>query len=141
MSVYFYEPFHNFDRFFDASSLRSANGSTAVSPLKPKMDLHEDTAKNTVTATFELPGLKKEDLDINVHDGRLTVSGQSKISSEHKEEGYALRERSYGRFSRALRLPRGVKEENIKASLEDGLLIITFPKSTPETEPTKITIA
>lgn len=78
-----------------------------------RMDLHEDAAKNTVTATFELPGLKKEDVEIDVHDGRLTVSGESKISSEHEENGYAVRERKFGKFSRTLRLPQGVKVRGI----------------------------
>ncbi len=73
------------------------------------MDLHEDAAKNIVTAMFELPGLKKEDVEINVHDSRLTVSGESKISSEHEDNGYAVRERKFGKFSRTLRLPQGVK--------------------------------
>ncbi len=73
------------------------------------MDLHEDAAKNIVTTTFELPGLKKEDIEINVHDSRLTVSGESKISSEHEENGYAVRERKFGKFSKALRLCQGVK--------------------------------
>ncbi len=73
------------------------------------MDLHEDATKNSVTATFELPGLKKEDVQIDVHDGRLTISGEVKTSSEHEEEGYAVRERKYGKFSRMLRLPQGVK--------------------------------
>jgi hypothetical protein len=73
------------------------------------MDLHEDKEKNLVTATFELPSLKKEDVNIEVHDGRLTVSAESKISEEHEERGYAVRERRYGKFSRTLQLPQGVK--------------------------------
>ena len=73
------------------------------------MDLHEDSEKNIVTASFELPGLKKEDVNIDVHDGRLAVSGETKISSNHEENGYAVRERRFGKFSRTLQLPRGVK--------------------------------
>ena len=72
------------------------------------MDLHENTEANTVTATFELPGLVKENVDISVHDGQLTISGESKISSEHGESGYAVRERKFGKFSRTIKLPRGV---------------------------------
>lgn len=72
------------------------------------MDLHENT-DNTVTATFELPGLKKEDVSIDVHNGRLTVSGESKRSTEHDENGYAIRERRFGKFTRTLRLPQGIK--------------------------------
>jgi HSP20 family protein len=104
------------------------------------MDLHENKDANTVTATFELPGIKKEDVNIEVHNGRLTVSAESKQSSEHEEDGYALRERRYGKLSRTLQLPRGVKEEEVKASLEHGVLTITFPKSVPEEAAKKITI-
>ena len=71
--------------------------------------MHEDTQNNTVLATFELPGLKKEDVNIDVHNNMLTVSGESKISSDRDENGYAVRERRYGKFSRSIPLPQGVK--------------------------------
>ena len=73
------------------------------------MDLHEDREKNLVTATFELPGLSKENVQLDVKDNVLTVSGESTISSEHNERGYAVRERRFGKFSRSLPLPEGVK--------------------------------
>lgn len=73
------------------------------------MDLHEDPHSNIVTATFELPGLKKEDVNIDVHHGHLTVSGETVTESEKKEEGYAIRERRVGKFTRSLKLPEGVK--------------------------------
>lgn len=73
------------------------------------MDLHEDSEKNLVTAVFELPGVKKEDVSLDVHNGRLTVAAESKISEEHQESGYAIRERRYGKYSRTLQLPQGVK--------------------------------
>jgi HSP20 family protein len=73
------------------------------------MDLHEDSDENTVTATFELPGVKKEDVNLDVHNGRLTISGETKMSEEHEEGGYAVRERRFGKFSRTLQLPQGVK--------------------------------
>lgn len=72
------------------------------------MDLHENSQTNTVTATFELPGLKKEDVDIDVHNGRLTVSGENLLSTEHEQSGYAVRERRLGKFARTLQLPKGV---------------------------------
>ena len=105
------------------------------------MDIHEDEKSNVVTATFELPGLKKEDVNIDVHNNVLTVSGESKLSSERDENGYAVRERRYGKFSRSVPLPQGIKPEEIKASMEDGVLTVTFPKTTPEQAPRKITIA
>ncbi|TEB38098.1 small heat shock protein [Coprinellus micaceus] len=155
-SVFFYEPFYDLDRFLDEAfgstrrpvagndtqlQRRDAAGDGAVRAFKPRMDLHEDTEKNLVTATFELPGLKKEDISIDLNNGRLTVSAESKISTDHEEGGYAVRERRFGKFSRMLQLPQGVKEEEIKASIDNGVLTVTFPKSTPDLAPKKITVA
>lgn len=79
------------------------------------MDLHEDADKNLMTATFELPGLSKDQVDINVHSGNLIVSGEVSESTEKEEHGYSVRERRTGRFSRSVKLP-----ESTKACL-DGL--------------------
>jgi HSP20 family protein len=73
------------------------------------MDLHEDTERNIVTAVFELPGVSKESVQIDLHNGKLTVSAETKQSEEHDEAGYAIRERRYGKFSRTLQLPQGIK--------------------------------
>ena len=73
------------------------------------MDLHENPETNLVTATFEFPGVTKESIQINVHNGKLTVSAETKESEEHSENGYAVRERRYGKYSRTLHLPPGVK--------------------------------
>jgi HSP20 family protein len=73
------------------------------------MDLHEDHEHNLVTATFELPGLQKENVQIDVHSNRLTVSAESKQASEFEENGFAVRERRFGKLSRTLQLPEGVK--------------------------------
>jgi HSP20 family protein len=104
------------------------------------MDLHEDAEKNLVSATFELPGLVKDNVHIDVHGNRLTVSAESKRSEEHDEDGFAVRERYFGKFSRTLQLPFGVKSEEVKASMSDGVLTVTFPKSTPEMTPKKIAV-
>ncbi|KIY69908.1 small heat shock protein [Cylindrobasidium torrendii FP15055 ss-10] len=152
MATYYYEPFYHFDRLLDNAfsrpqqqqSLQSGGsddqGSGVTVAIRPRMDLHEDKDKNSVTATFELPGIKKEDINIDVHDGRLTVSGETKISEEREEGGYAIRERRYGKFSRTLRLPLGIKDEEVKASHENGILTVTFPKAAPESAPKKISI-
>ncbi|KAJ3537616.1 hypothetical protein NMY22_g5525 [Coprinellus aureogranulatus] len=142
-NVFFYEPFYDFDRFFD-----EAFGSTRrpiAGPFKPRMDLHEDKEKNLVTATFELPGLKNGRMfnQSRMRDSSsiIRLRGVAMISEEHEEGGYAVRERRYGKFSRTLQLPQGVKEEEIKASLENGVLTVTFPKSSPEQAPKKIKVA
>jgi len=105
------------------------------------MDLHEDANNNLVTATFELPGLKKEDVQIDLHNNRLTISGEANLSSDHNEEGYAVRERRFGRFSRTVAIPNGTKPEQIKAAMENGVLTVTFPKSSPEQDAQRITVS
>ncbi|KAJ7849050.1 small heat shock protein [Mycena olivaceomarginata] len=95
------------------------------------MDLHEDSEANTVTATFELPGIKKEDVQIELYKGRLT-----------NYKGYAIRERRFGKMERILELPQGVQPgTEIKASMDNGVLTVVYPKSTPEQAPKKITIS
>ena len=124
--------------------------------------MHEDKEKNLVTATFELPGINKENVNIDVHNNRLTVSGETKLEKDHDENGFVVRERRFGRFSRSLPVPEGVKvsatvpafvyarythehshmqPEEIKASMEHGVLTVTYPRQTPEQLPKKITIA
>ena len=72
------------------------------------MDLHENPEANSVTATFELPGFNKDDVQIDVCGGGLAVAVGNKISTEHKQSGYAMCERWYGKFSRTLQLPQAV---------------------------------
>ena len=73
------------------------------------MDVHEDTEKNVVTATFEFPGFSNDDVQINFQNGKLTVSAETKKSEDHAETGYTLRERLHGKISRTLQLPEGVQ--------------------------------
>ncbi|PPQ80152.1 hypothetical protein CVT26_011786 [Gymnopilus dilepis] len=161
MSVFYYEPFYDFDRFFEQAfspvqggqnnqQLQRQGGDGAVRSFKPRtraltlqfrMDLHEDKEKNIVTASFEFPGVNKDDIQINVQNGRLTVSAETKQSSDRDENGYAVRERRFGKFSRTLQLPQGIKDEEIQASMENGVLTVTFPKSAPEQAPKKIAIS
>ncbi|KAJ3872232.1 HSP20-like chaperone [Lentinula edodes] len=142
MSLYFYEPSYQWDRFFDnAFGALASRGNQGPRFIRPRMDLHEDKEKNLVTATFEFPGVKKEEIQLDMHNGRLTVYAETKVSEEHEQFGYAVRERSVGNFSRTLQLPQGVREEEIKASMEDGVLTVTFPKATAEEKPKKITIS
>ncbi|KAK0494046.1 HSP20-like chaperone [Armillaria luteobubalina] len=142
MPVFYYEPFYDWDRFFDLAFASSAARSQAEQHqhleeishieiqrfLKPRMDICENASTNTVTASFEFPGLSKDDISIDVHNGRMTVSAESRISEEHEKDGYAIRERRYGKFTRTLQLPRGINDDAIKASMQDGVLTVTFPK-------------
>ncbi|OBZ74880.1 Small heat shock protein C4 [Grifola frondosa] len=149
LSTFFNEPFYSasdFDRLFDqAFNARSAvqprqNVNTAPRPLRPRLDYHEDEAKNLVTATFELPGLTKGDVQIDVQDNVLTVSGESTVSPDRDEKGYAVRERRYGKFSRSLLLPQGIKRRN-QGGDGEWYPDHHVPKVTAEQVPKKITIA
>lgn len=73
------------------------------------MDLHENEKENRVTALFELPGLTPDQVSIEVHNGRLSVSGEVKKTENLDESGFAFKERRYGKFSRTIQLPQGVK--------------------------------
>jgi len=73
------------------------------------MNLHEDQEGSVVTATFELPGLSKDNVKIDVQNGNLTVSGSVSDSSEREEHPYVIRERRSGRFSRTIKLPEGTE--------------------------------
>ncbi|KAJ7660788.1 small heat shock protein [Mycena polygramma] len=152
MSLFYYEPFADLERLVnDTFRTRSGdvnnNGNVSQrqalegDAFRPRMDLHENTEQNTVTAMFELPGVKKEDVQIETLPGRLRVSAECKLSDEHDKDGYVVRERRFGKYARTLQLPQGVKEEEIKASMEHGVLTVTFPKATPELGPKKIQIA
>lgn len=77
--------------------------------LSPKMDLHESKEKNELTAIIELPGVNKEDVSVEILDGCLIISGERTVSKDLDKAGYAVRERRFGRFSRAIRLSPGVK--------------------------------
>ncbi|KAI0263202.1 small heat shock protein [Gloeopeniophorella convolvens] len=132
-----------FDRFFDEAfnSRALRQPSQQVEAFRPRMDVHHDDKSNAVTVSFELPGMQKEDVAIDVHNNVLTVSGETKHSSERNEDGYAIRERRFGKFSRSLSLPQGLKNEDIKASMTNGVLTIAFPRSAPEAAPARISIA
>lgn len=81
------------------------------------MDLHEDPDKNLVTATLEVPGMTKDNIEVNVQNGCLAITAENKQSSEYDESGWAIRERRFGKYSRILQLPAGVKVCSLSRSL------------------------
>jgi HSP20 family protein len=91
----------------------------------PRMDIRE--RDGAVEVTVELPGLSAKDVHIELEDDLLTISGEKKSQSETRDDGFRLVERRYGRFSRSARLPAGVKADQIKASLDQGVLTIIAP--------------
>ena len=97
------------DSFRPRCALSLSHLSLVCSSLSfSRLDLHESNDSNTVTVTFELPGLTSKDITIDHNHNHLTVSGQSPSNSQ-EEGAYAVRERRYGTFSRTLQLPPGTK--------------------------------
>jgi HSP20 family protein len=86
----------------------------------PRMDVYEKD--HTIVVKAELPGLKKEDVQVEIEGGDLIVRGQSKAESEVKQEDYYRTERTFGSFYRRMQLPAGVTSDQIEASLTDGVL-------------------
>jgi HSP20 family protein len=90
----------------------------------PRVEVEQDGSELTVRA--ELPGLKKEDVQIEVSEGRLTIQGERRNEREERQEGTYHTERSYGHFYRSLPLPEGAIEESAKAHFRDGVLEVTI---------------
>lgn len=103
----------------------------------PALDLYED--KDNFVLKAELPGMRKEDIEISLHEGVLTLSGERK--EEKKEEGADTyrSERYFGRFHRTITLPSPVNGDKVAASYKDGMLTVTLPK-TEETKPKQIPV-
>jgi len=93
----------------------------------PMVDVYED--KDDIVVKAELPGMSKDDIEVNVTDHQLTLKGEKKKKEETKEDDYYRCERSFGSFSRVLDLPADVQTEKAKASFKDGLLEIRVPKT------------
>ena len=115
------------------------SAATGTGPRRwvPAIDLSEREGQLVLRA--DLPGMDRDDVDVQVKDGVLTVSGERKYENESKGEGYHRVERSFGRFSRSLRLPRGVDASAVSASFDRGVLEIRIPKP-EQRKPRKIAI-
>ena len=103
----------------------------------PAMDLVESGEHFVLRA--DLPGMSEEDIEIELEDGTLTVSGERRAEHEERQEGFHRVERSFGAFSRSLTLPKGVDADAVSASFDRGVLEIRIPK--PEArKPRRISI-
>jgi HSP20 family protein len=104
----------------------------------PVLDVAED--KDSFTVRAELPGLRREDIDVSLHDGALVLTGERKVETESEDTTVHRRERFYGKFQRVLALPAAVNADKVKAQFKDGVLTITLPKS-EEAKPKQIDVS
>ena len=105
-------------------------GFSRPSPLRdgewiPDMDVFERDG-NTVVRV-DLPGMKREDIEVAIEQGMLAIHGHREEEEEVKEKDYTYSERTTGEFSRAISLPEGVKEDDIEAMYADGVLEVVVP--------------
>ncbi|ONK62124.1 uncharacterized protein A4U43_C07F600 [Asparagus officinalis] len=125
-----FDPFLDFPPSFNGSGIGTAfiPSANEVSAFAgPHVDCKETAEAHVFKA--DLPGLKKEELKIEVEDGTvLKISGERKRDKEEKTDKWHLLERSSGSFTRRFRLPEDAKVDQVKAAMEDGVLTVTVPK-------------
>ncbi|HGY54182.1 MAG TPA: Hsp20/alpha crystallin family protein [Caldithrix abyssi] len=124
------------DRLFD-EFFRTGMEVTDRVDLTPLVDVEENDDEFVISA--ELPGMKRDDIKITFDNNMLNISGEKKAEKEMKEENFHRMERSYGKFSRTIPIPSGVKLDKIDAVYEDGVLTVHIPK-TEEAKPKQIEI-
>ncbi len=124
-----------FDSFFGTRGSVRNNGGGGR--WVPPMDLTEEEDRYVLRA--DLPGLSEEDIEIEVKDDVLTISGERRYEHENRREGFYRVERSFGRFSRSLDLPAGIEAEALRAEFKRGVLEVQIPKPEQST-PTRVPI-
>lgn len=139
-----WEPFHNLDslqsdmnRLFNWAFGQTAGDSLTDSNWVPPVDVIQEGDRFRVRV--DMPGMKKDEIEITLDGDTLTVRGEKKRESETKQDDYYRAERLYGTFQRSLTLPDHVDAEKIEANYKDGVLDITIPK-TESAKPKQIKI-
>lgn len=136
----------NDEPFFSWPSIFNTDFDTRFANMNfdwvPKTDVKDNDSQLMIHS--ELPGMKKEDIQIDIDERNriLSMKGEHKHQEEEKTDTYFMRERSSGKFERKFKLPDNVDMGSVKANLKDGVLDITLAKrSTPETQAKKISIS
>ncbi|WP_028323709.1 Hsp20/alpha crystallin family protein [Desulfatirhabdium butyrativorans] len=124
--------------FNDAFARTNVDEDFALSAWKPVVDIFDKD--DAIVIHAELPGVKKEDVAIEVKDNVLTLRGERSESKEIKEDKYYRKERTFGSFHRAFSLPSAINPDTIKATFKDGILEIEIPKP-EEQKPKQVKIS
>ena len=147
MAIMRWDPFRDLasiqdrmNRLFDQTLARTRGEEEegiAASTWMPSVDIFE--TPDRVVLKAELPGLTREDIDINVRNNTLTLRGERRFEKEVKQENYLRIERAYGSFHRSFTLPGTIQQDKIKAVFKDGVLELSLPKA-EEARPKQIKI-
>lgn len=124
------------NRIFDFSW--PSRDSGLFSGWSPALDVFDD--KDNFVVKVELPGMKKEDINLSLHDGVLTISGERKFERENKEGETFRSERYFGKFQRSVTLPAAVDSNKVTASYKDGVLSVELAKA-EEAKPKQIAVS
>lgn len=116
------------DRIFDEAWKPGSEGRDGGLPVfQPQVDVREKG--DCYLLAFDLPGMSKDQIKIDFHDGRLTVSGERSVENRTDDDKFHRVERSYGRFERSFQMPADVSGDKIQARFEDGVLEVLLPKT------------
>ena len=133
MAIVRWDPFRDMqslqrsiNRLFDDAFFRGEDSLPAAPSWMFPVDVKESPDKVVVRA--EIPGVRSEDIKVNLHDGQLTIQGERKQEKEERGDQYIRVERSYGSFYRAFSVGVPVKADQIKAGYKDGILEVVLPK-------------
>jgi len=140
MLVKKYEPFNDIRKIVNAimNTIGEQATQEEVVDFRPKVNTRE--TEDNYHIEVELPGVKKDNVDIQVDGNILTISGERKVRDEVNEEDYHKVESRYGVFSRSFTLPEKVDVSNIEAEFKNGILEVTIPKLKIDTSSKKIEI-
>jgi len=125
------------DRLFDDAFTRPLRLYDGGQMSMPAIDMYQ--TDNEVVVKAAIPGIKADDVQINVTGEVLTIKGETRENEESKEKAYHIREQRWGMFERTVALPTDVVADKAKAEFENGILTITLPKA-EEVKPKTITI-
>ena len=114
------------NRYLD-TSMESSGSSPMFDGWSPAVDLFED--KDSITVKAEMPGMKKEDIDISVEGNTLSISGERREEKQSGQGASFRSERYFGKFYRAIDLPTAIDANRVTAKYKDGILTLTLPKT------------
>ncbi|MGD0264846.1 MAG: Hsp20/alpha crystallin family protein [Anaerolineaceae bacterium] len=135
MAVVKWDPFRDLlsiqdrmNRLFEQTLSRSrSEEGIAASTWTPTVDIYE--TPETIVLKAELPGLSREDIEIQIRDNALTLKGERRFAKDAQQENYLRIERAYGAFQRSFTLPATIQQDKIRAVFRDGVLELTLPKA------------
>ncbi|PIE42025.1 MAG: heat-shock protein Hsp20 [Gammaproteobacteria bacterium] len=116
----------DFDRFFDTSPMHTMSKEIA----SPRVDIKEKDSHFEISA--EMPGIKKEAIQVHVHNGILSIEAETNDEKTEEKDGKIIRKERYsGKMVRSFTLGNNISESDISANFEDGILTLTVPKEAP----------